>query len=81
MLWRCDCDSARVHVQAEPPINMFGIAQKAPARQRTSELPGGSLVVLWTLDSAAELQAACREGADIVITNHPLRMLTKNILT
>lgn len=74
----CCGDSATV--QAEPPIRKFGIAKKAPARQRSSELPEGSLVVLWTLDSTSELRAACREGADIVITNRPLRMLAEDIL-
>lgn len=55
---------------------MFGIAKHAPARESTRVLGPASdtMIALWVMDTKEEFLEACKEGADIVITNQPLQM-------
>lgn len=63
-------------MQADPPLQMFGIAKHAPARQSTGALGKASetMIALWVMDTEEEFLEACKERADIVITNKPLQM-------
>lgn len=55
-------------------MRLFGIAKHAPMRNATLQLPKQSQVMLWVLDSAEEVVAACAEGARYVVTNTPTIM-------
>ena len=65
-------------LQVDPPLDMFGIAKRANARWTTDAVQPAT-VALWVLDTAEELHAACMEGADVVITNQPLKLLAADI--
>ena len=58
---------------------LFGIAKGAPARNTTQQLPPRSQVMLWVLDGAADVAAACSEGARFVVTNKPLAMQQQSV--
>eukprot|EP00892_Ulva_mutabilis_P010388 jgi/Ulvmu1/7721/UM039_0027.1 len=59
-----------------PAIRSFGIAKHAPARHEIAKLGPASetLIALWVMDTVDEFTEACKEGADLVITNQPLQM-------
>lgn len=65
-------------MQANPPLDMYGIAKRASARW-TTDVVQPAMVALWVLDDAEDFHAACMEGADLVITNRPLKLLAEDI--
>lgn len=57
---------------------MFGIAKAASARWKTDAVQP-AMMALWVMDELEEFHASCVEGADLVITNQPLKLLNAEL--